>query len=96
MEAPLHHLQRDRRPSRAEPLKVELVSFAKLPSRFGDFRIARSFAGTAHAQLAPGGRALFVAKEGAAGDALADVVADTFRDVHRDTHRGYAIVAARR
>jgi len=65
------------------------------PPYFGDFRIARSFAETAHTQLREGGRALFVAKQGKAGEALAEVVADVFRHVSVGDRNQYAIVEAR-
>jgi len=69
------------------------------PPYFGDFRIAHSFATTAREQLRGpehgGGRALFVAKRGKAGDALRDVVADVFPDVRVSERADYAIVEAR-
>ena len=42
-----------------------------------------------------GGRALFVAKRGQAGDALAHVIADTFRGVEVGERGDYAIVEGR-
>ena len=65
------------------------------PPYFGDFRIARSFAGAARHALRPGGHALFVAKAGKAGDALADVLREAFDAVDVGERAGYAIVTAR-
>ena len=64
------------------------------PPYFGDFRIARSFAGAALRALRPGGRALFVAKSGKAGNALADVLRETFGGVEVTERSGYDIVSA--
>ncbi len=66
------------------------------PPYFGDFRIARSFVGTAHRILRPGGRLALVTRSGKASDAHAEVVREVFADVDVHERGDYTVLEARR
>ncbi len=66
------------------------------PPYFGDFRIARSFAGAARRALRPGGRAHFVARTGKAAAALAEILGAALGPATSAERGAYTIVTATR